>query len=88
MNAAEQIVNSIKLTIRKIFSSKTISTPVLIIKKEYDDSRIKEYDSIDEAIADLENDPNVSKEKIEKLKSSLKLLKNKTSITIRNGEII
>ena len=64
------------------------SSPLLIIKKNADDVNIKEYRSIEEAIADLENDPNVSKEKIEKLKSSLKSLKNKTSITIRNGEII
>jgi len=49
---------------------------------------VKEYSSIDEAIEDLENDPNVPKEKIEKLKSSLKLLKDKTSIQIRDGELI
>jgi septal ring factor EnvC (AmiA/AmiB activator) len=64
------------------------SAPLLIIKKDVDDSNIKEYLSIEEAIADLENDPNVSAEKIEKLRSSLKNLKNKTSIKIRNGEII
>jgi len=64
------------------------SSPLLIIKKDKGDENVKEYNSIDEAIADLENDPNVPKEKIEKLKSSLKLLKNKTSITIRNGEIV
>jgi len=64
------------------------AAPLLIIKKEASDTNTKEYNSIEEAIADLESDPNVSKEKIEKLKSSLKSLKNKTSITIRNGEII
>ncbi len=64
------------------------AAPLLIIKKEASDNNTKEYKSIEEAIADLESDPNVSKEKIEKLKSSLKSLKNKTSITIRNGEII
>ena len=69
-------------------------TPLIIIKKESSssnskyDADVKEYSSIDEAIADLENDPNVPKEKIEKLKSSLKLLKNKTSIRIRDGELI
>ena len=41
-----------------------------------------------DATADMEKDPNVPSYKIEKLKSSLKQLKNKTSITIRNGEII
>ena len=64
------------------------ASPLLIIKKEASDTNTKEYKSIEEAIADLESDQNVSKEKIEKLKSSLKSLKNKTSITIRNGEII
>lgn len=64
------------------------STPLIIIKKDSGDNNIIEYQSIDEAIADLENDPNVSPSKIEKLKSSLKQLKNKTSIMIRNGEII
>ncbi len=64
------------------------SAPLLIIKKDSTDSNIKEYESIDEAIADLANDPNVPVDKIEKLKSSLKQLKNKTSIKIRNGEII
>jgi len=64
------------------------STPVLIIRKESDDSNIKEYKSIEEAIADLENDPNVSAVKIEKLRASLKNLKNKTVIKIKNGQII
>lgn len=64
------------------------SAPLLIIKKGKENEDVKEYNSIEEAIADLETDPNVSKEKIEKLKSSLKSLKNRTSITIRNGEII
>ena len=67
---------------------KAKSAPLLIIKKDTDDANVKEYKSIEEAIADLENDPNVPADKIEKLKSSLKQLKNKTSITIRNGEII
>ncbi len=62
--------------------------PILIIKKDSGDGNVKEYKSIEEAITDLENDPNVPHDKIEKLKSSLKNLKNKTSIKIRNGEII
>lgn len=62
--------------------------PLLIIKKETDDTTVKEYRSIEEAIDDLENDPNVPTDKIEKLKSSLKNLKNKSSIKIKNGEII
>jgi len=64
------------------------SAPLLIIKQDIDDANVKEYESIEEAIADLENDPNVPSDKIKKLRSSLKNLKNKTSIKIRNGEII
>lgn len=76
------------MLMRLSFQKNRDAAPLLIIKKEASDTNIKEYKSIEEAIADLESDPNVSKEKIEKLKSSLKSLKNKTSITIRNGEII
>ena len=64
------------------------STPLVIIKQPKVDSDIKEYSSIEEAISDLESDPNVSAIKIEKLRSSLNQLKNKTSIRIRNGEIV
>ena len=72
-----------------LFSKKpALSAPLLIIKKNADDANIKEYDSIEDAIADLESDSNVPSDKIEKLKSSVKQLKNKTSIKIRNGEII
>jgi len=78
--------------IRKLerFFSRNYSEPLplLIIKKKADDANVKEYQSIEEAIVDLENDPNVSAEKIEKLRLSLKNLKNKSSIRIRNGEII
>lgn len=64
------------------------AAPLLIIKKEASDTDVKEYKSIEDAIADLEKDPNVPSDKIEQLKTSLKKLKNKTSITIRNGEIV
>jgi hypothetical protein len=64
------------------------SAPLLIIKQDTDDANVKEYESIEVAIADLENDPNVPTDKIEKLRLTLKNLKNKTSIKIRNGEII
>ena len=63
-------------------------SPLIIIKKNTIDENIKEYQSIEEAIADLENDPNISFEKIEKLRSSLKQLKNKTSIKIKDGVIV
>jgi polyhydroxyalkanoate synthesis regulator phasin len=64
------------------------SAPLLIIKKETDEPNVKEYNSIEEAIADLENDPNVSADKIDKLRSALKKLKNKTSIKIKDGKIL
>jgi hypothetical protein len=71
-----------------LLTGKARSSPLVIIKQDVDDANIKEYQSIDEAISDLENDPNVPSFKIEKLKSSLKQLKNKTSIKIRNGGIL
>ena len=64
------------------------SVPLLIIKKDANDANVKEYRSIEEAIADLERDPNVPSDKIEKLRSSVKSLKNNASIKIRNGELI
>ncbi|MFA7419569.1 MAG: hypothetical protein WCZ90_07770 [Melioribacteraceae bacterium] len=64
------------------------SAPLLIIRKDADNVNVKEYKSIEEAIEDLENDPNVPSDKIRKLKLSLKNLKNKTSIKIKNGEIV
>ena len=64
------------------------SVPLLIIKKDSDDSNVREYKSIDEAISDLESDPNVPADILERLKLSFKNLKNKTSIKIKNGEII
>ena len=80
------------ITLKKLLSlfakKQPKSAPLLIIKKDADGANVKKYESIEEAIADLENDPNVPSDKIEKLKSSLKQLKNKTSITIRNGEIM
>jgi len=81
-------MNTLKLLMRLFSGKKAVPVPLLIIKQETKETNVKEYLSIDEAIADLEKDPNVSAAKIEKLKSSLKQLKNKTSIKIRNGEIM
>ena len=69
-------------------SSMPMTMPLLIIKKEADNSNVKECISIEEAIAKLENDSNVPADKIKKLRLSLKNLKNKSSIKIKNGEII
>lgn len=76
-------------TFKKIFTKQLLkSAPLLIIKQDTDQSNVQEYNSVEEAIADLENDPNVSSEKVAKLRLSLKNLKNKTSIKIKNGEIV
>lgn len=88
MNFIKKLMYLFTKNTTKLPGGKVGSNPLLIIKKEANDANIKEYQSIEDAIADLENDPNVPSDKIEKLKSSLKQLKNKTSIRIRNGEII
>jgi len=67
---------------------KETKAPLLIIKKEPEDSTMKEYISIEEAINDLEKDPNVPSDLLAKLKKSYKNLKNKSSIIIKDGEII
>lgn len=80
------------MTIKKLiglFSKKKANTaPLIIIRKSPDDGHVTEFNSIEEAISSLENDPNVSAEKIEVLRSSLNILKNKSSIKIKNGEIV
>ena len=81
-------MNTIKKLIGFLTKKHSVSAPLLIIKKDADDVNVKEYKSIEEAIADLEIDPNVPTYKIEKLRSSLKNLKNKSSIKIRNGELV
>jgi len=75
--------------LRRLFAKKHAdSLPLLIIKKNADDLNVKEYPSVEEAIADLESDPNVPAHKIEKLRLSLKEMKSQNSIRIRNGEIV
>ena len=81
-------MNTLKKLIGFLTKKRSDSTPLLIIKKDSDGVNVKEYKSIEEAIDDLENDPNVPTDKIEKLKSSLKNLKYKSSIKIKNGQII
>lgn len=80
--------NILKNLRNSFIKKQSVSSPLLIIKKSADDTNVKEYNSIEEAIAHLENYPNVPSEKIEKLKLSVRMLKDKTSIKIRNGEII
>jgi hypothetical protein len=64
------------------------SAPLIIIQKDSDSSETKEYDTVEKAIADLENDANISKEKLEQIRKSLDSLKQKNSIRIMNGEIV
>lgn len=78
----------IQRILRYFRKRKAESSPLVIIKKGADEGNIKEYNSIEEAIRDLENDPNISREKINKLKESLKNLKNKSLIKIRDGELL
>ena len=81
-------MNLIKKLLGLFHKKKSNSIPLLLIKRFAGDENIKEFNSIEEAIADLENDPNISKEKLERLKASLKNLKDKNTIKITKGEII
>lgn len=64
------------------------TSPLFIIKRAVDDSEIREYKAIEEIIIDLENDENISKEKLEKLRTSIESLKKLNSIKIKNSEIM
>jgi hypothetical protein len=63
------------------------SVPLIIVQKDFNSTETKEYYSIEKAIADLENDINIPKEKLEQIRKSPDNLKHKSSIKIRNGEI-
>ncbi|MBI2417728.1 MAG: hypothetical protein HYV28_07460 [Ignavibacteriales bacterium] len=69
-------------------TEQVVNAPLLVIKRVSNDWGTTEFHSIEEAIVELENDPNVPFDKIEKLKISLEKLKNRSSITIRNGDIV
>lgn len=84
----KKIFKTINKSLKKISVGKTIHAPLIILQKDADVANIKEYNSLESAIADLENDSNVSKEKLEKLKASFKNLKFKSSIKIKESEII
>lgn len=88
MDAIKKLMYLFTKKLSYLHIDKAGTAPLIIIKKEADDANVKEYKSLEEAIADLEKEPTISSDKIENLKSSLKNLKNKTTIKIRNGEII
>lgn len=46
-----------------------------------------DFTKIENAIADIEHEPNISTEKLRKLKISLHELKNSSSIKIRKGKL-
>ena len=78
-----------KLTnfIQKLFGKKDTDSkaPFVIINK---DQEVIEYDSIEDAIAELEKDPEIPSYKIEKIRASFDEMKNRGKIRIRNGEIV
>jgi len=63
------------------------SVPLFIIKKRADVPTEKEFISMEEIISLMENDPNIPKDKLEKLRSSLNRLKNNNVIKIKNGRL-
>lgn len=71
------------------FSKEKYKTaPLLIIRKDAEKENIKEYNTIEEAISELEDDLSVSKDKIVKIKSSLHNLRFKSIVKIKDGEIV
>lgn len=69
--------------LKKLFDAEVTVAPVVSVN----DEEIKTYDTVAEAITDLENDPNIPKEKLDKLKITLSELKLTGKVTIKNGEI-
>ena len=78
---------SIRRFVNKVFGKgdSVEKAPFVIISK---DPTIIEYDSIEVAIAELEKDQDIPKNKLEKIRASFEKLKNNGKVKIRNGEII
>lgn len=70
--------------LKKFLNENVTVAPVVTVNNE----EVKTYDTVSEAITDLENDPNIPKEKLEKLKTALSGLKLTGKVKIKNGEII
>ena len=70
--------------LKKFFDAEVIIAPVLSVN----DEEVKTYNTVAEAITDLENDPNLPKEKLDKLKLTLSELKLTGKVKIKNGEIL
>lgn len=70
-----------------LFRTKRSPTvPLLIIKKTGDDAVAKEIASMEEALAALQRDPNVSHQHVETLLASLARLKKKAIVTFTSGQ--
>lgn len=70
--------------LKKLFNADVTIAPVVTVN----DEEVKSYDTVAEAIADLENDPNIPKEKLDKLKITMNELKLTEKVKIKNGELI
>mgnify|MGYP001171474794 CR=1 FL=1 len=70
--------------LKKLFNADVTIAPVVSVNEE----EVKTYDTVAEAIANLENDPNIPKEKLDKLKVTLSELKLTEKVKIKNGELI
>ena len=70
--------------LKKLFNAEVTIAPVVTVN----DEEVKTYNTVEEAITDLENDPNLPKEKLEKLKCTLNELKLTGKVKIKNGEIL
>lgn len=69
--------------IKDILNADVTIAPVVTVN----DDEVKTYNTVAEAIADLENDPKIPKEKLDKLKATLSELKLTGKVKIKNGEI-
>lgn len=69
--------------LKKLFDAEVTIAPVVSVN----DEEVKTYNTVAEAITDLENDPKIPKEKLDKLKITLSELKLTGKVTIKNGEI-
>lgn len=70
--------------LKKLFNADVTIAPVVSVN----DDEVKTYDTVAEAIADLENDQSIPKEKLDKLKFTLNELKLTGKVKIKNGELI
>jgi len=79
-----QIIDIVLKFLKKLFNADLTIAPVISVN----DEEVKTYDTVAEAIADLENDPNIPKEKLDKLKITLNELNLTGKVKIKNGELI